>query len=104
VTYTSDTHDEGPTADVDRKNKKVVVDGSLPPVSSQKWVAFCTDDDYHLDRISVLSTDGEPVIEPAVGDSPWECWPAVTLRSGRRRRRGRWVATVAREQGGGDSV
>jgi hypothetical protein len=104
VTYTSDTHDEGPTTDVDHKNKKVVVNGSLPPVSSQKWVAFCADDDYHLDRISVLSTDGEPVTEPAVGNSPWECWPAVTLGSGRRRRRGRWVATVAREQGGGSGV
>jgi hypothetical protein len=104
VTYTSDTHDEGPTADADRKNKKVVVDGSPPPVPSQKWVTFCADDDCHLDRISVLSTDGESATEPAVGDSPWEWWPAVTLGSGRRRRRGRWVAAAVHEQGGGGDV
>jgi hypothetical protein len=59
--YTSDTHD------VDRKNKKVVVDGSPPPVPSQQWVAFCADDDCHLDRVSawVSSIDIPEDIEDA---------------------------------------
>ncbi|TVU30855.1 hypothetical protein EJB05_22501 [Eragrostis curvula] len=60
--YTSDTHADGPNAAAaDRKDKKVMVDGSPPPAVPNQWVAFSAENSL-LDRVSawVSSIENEP--------------------------------------------